>query len=401
MEFQTINIPKAYAGALESALRATNKKERKTDSPKSTHEIKRYYDREVINPDTGRRYQVPYMEVVVWTQSPIIEGWMFLGKMSDEDGIVQVHSITKDEEIPSEYRNPDFHRCDHCNTRHKRKYLYVVKNIESKETLQVGQSCLKDFIGHGDLLNSLYARIDLLNRLDQLEEDEKGIMQLVKFEDQIIELRIALAMASKVVETNGWISRSKAEYNETPTVDIVQESLYKGMHLQEGYLTDQHFEMADKIISYVREVVSAKESPSEYEWNLSIIFENDVVTFRHLPLACSAIAGFRHYEKRQREKENQGQSEFQGEVGQRFNLNVQMVFHTGFETRYGIQILSKLKDEEGNTYVWFGSRRVEKIEDGILVPLENGEWAQIKATVKAHKEYQGEKQTIIKNVREQ
>lgn len=58
----------------------------------------------------------------------------------------------------------------------------------------------------------------------------------------------------------------------------------------------------------------------------------------------------------------------------------------GYNTQYGYMHIYILKDKEGNTYKWNTSSTLD---------MEDEKWYTVKATVKAHEEYKGEKQTVL------
>lgn len=78
-------------------------------------------------------------------------------------------------------------------------------------------------------------------------------------------------------------------------------------------------------------------------------------------------------------------SEYIGNIGEKITALVEIVFTTGYDTKFGWTNIYKMKDEHGNVIVWkSGSRLPELFSKGI-----------IKATVKEHSEYKGEKQTTV------
>src|SRR5690606_4460124 len=86
-----------------------------------------------------------------------------------------------------------------------------------------------------------------------------------------------------------------------------------------------------------------------------------------------------------KEKEERKQGEFVGEVGKRqeFTATVNRVIL--FENAYGVTKFHIMTDENGNNLVWYSSG----------ARLEEGATFTLKATVKEHKEYNGEKQTVL------
>ena len=93
----------------------------------------------------------PYIEVADVTfhgEGPKVEGWKFVGSLDHvtfpEDVLVKT---VPGETIPEKYFHADS-TCDHCGHKRKRKDTFVLENIETGETQQIGRQCVKDYIGH-------------------------------------------------------------------------------------------------------------------------------------------------------------------------------------------------------------------------------------------------------------
>ena len=95
--------------------------------------------------------------------------------------------------------------------------------------------------------------------------------------------------------------------------------------------------------------------------------------------------------------------QYVGNVSDKIQVEVTLEKEARYETQYGLMSLYKFKDVDGNILVWntstFLCRR--KVVDGCeySVGIEGGETVTIKATIKAHSEYNGEKQTVITRVK--
>lgn len=75
-----------------------------------------------------------------------------------------------------------------------------------------------------------------------------------------------------------------------------------------------------------------------------------------------------------------------GEIGDKFLDTVTFVRKGWCDTRFGGSNIYTFNDAEGNELVWFSS---------VLLKKEVGETFKIKATIKAHNEYKGKKNTVI------
>ena len=88
--------------------------------------------------------------------------------------------------------------------------------------------------------------------------------------------------------------------------------------------------------------------------------------------------------KEARAAEN-AKSEHIGTVGERWNFNLTVAFVTDYETDFGVCYVYGMKDENDNIVIYKG-----QFQD-----IAKGAQVSVKATIKAHSERDGVKQTII------
>ena len=93
-------------------------------------------------------------------------------------------------------------------------------------------------------------------------------------------------------------------------------------------------------------------------------------------------------EVRENERQKQAdESRFLGDVGQKVDVDVkEMKLVTSWESEWGYTYLYKIIDTTGNVLVWYASRCVD-------------EFKRFRATVKAHNEREGVKQTVVTRCR--
>ena len=82
-------------------------------------------------------------------------------------------------------------------------------------------------------------------------------------------------------------------------------------------------------------------------------------------------------------------SQHVGKVGERIEIDAKIVFAKGFDGYYGTTWFNTMTDPAGNVFHYRGNRLGQK-----------GDAIKIKATVKAHDEYDGTKQTVIERPKE-
>lgn len=385
---------------LKRAVERVNKQARKLGLEEASYEVLEEYMDSFTDPDTGSKYLLRLAKVSVKDiDPPKIPGWQFLGRVANEDGIIQINSFDQDNPIPTSYREPDWKLCDHCHVRHTRKYLYVVKNEKTGELKQVGQSCLDDFTGHPNAEAAYRNKVSFLLNIEALTDLDSDPIPSVGIRSY--DSRVVLALAAQSVSKYGWVSRSMHYENpETPaTADEVEQVIHKPYvvnNLHKDFYTE-----ADKVLEWVRDTLAEKEDQNEYEHNLVQVLQHDLIPYKKIGIAVSAISAYHRWKEAQEKSQNKVVSEWIGAEKERLTLNVKLVFRTSFETVYGTQFLSKMVDDQGHVFVWKGSRSLQfEDEDGPRRIVE-GEWVQIKGTVKGHNEYKGEKQTLLKNVKEQ
>jgi hypothetical protein len=82
-----------------------------------------------------------------------INKWEVLGliELIQDGGEYTLRSYTN-KDMPKKYRDlEDPCMCEHCNTNRKRNQTFVIQNTETAEILQVGSSCMDDYITKDDL----------------------------------------------------------------------------------------------------------------------------------------------------------------------------------------------------------------------------------------------------------
>jgi len=114
-------------------------------------------------------------------------------------------------------------------------------------------------------------------------------------------------------------------------------------------------------------------------------------------------------EKKKKEFENAHRnpddkiSEYVGNVGDKITVDVTIKriadFETHFTYRGETQWIYKFEDDDGNIYLWKTASGLDKKVGNHLEPMVEGESCKITGTIKDHKEYKGEKETILTRVK--
>lgn len=289
--------------------------------------------------------------------------------------------------------------CDHCHTNRKRKYTVILRNGVDGTYIQVGYSCLQDFFPHISNIESMvnYATT-ILSMLFSGESDgcdeeklwSSGGGEYGVALDRIMDLSIA------AIRKWGWVSSSKA-YDEqiASTKDNVNYLLHNhdlsndDKSVLEDSRSDETRAETGKALKFYTDHLADKADKSDYEHNLSVLFQIGFVTWKNTGFAVSMIQYIRremaHYLESERQSNHPSQN--RGTVGKREVFSDLMITNAvEIPTQYGVSTLYLFRDVDGNVFKWFASA-------GISVSI--GDTVTLKATVKAHEVYKGQNQTVI------
>lgn len=247
------------------------------------------------------------------------------------------------------------------------------------EYKQVGSTCLKDFCG----IDPTWAAnaFMLVGELDSLtDEDSFGGFGGATHHY----LDAAVAAACCAVRHFGWIKASAYEGAPTKTtmVNILAKS--KGF----PRIEDEDVAQAAKVIESVRN----ETRDSDFHHNLRVVFAHENVKFEHYGLIAAATGmhsqnvARAQAEAEKAANEAEKSNEWVGEVKDRLSLKLTVVSVSERPNNYtgGVQYLTKLEDEAGNAFTWWGSYE-----------LEQGATYEGKWTIKKHDEFRDRKQTVI------
>lgn len=319
---------------------------------------------------------VKVVDVTVIGAAPILNGWELAAKLEhSEVGNVIRTSPRFEDDLPVEYRTAG-PNCDHCNIKRARNNTYVLHN-EAGEWIQVGSSCLADFIGN-DPAQVLWVFEESDSFVESEWENFSTGPTFYKTEDYLTHVVAAIRL-------HGWVSRSQSYSGQHPTADVAHSSIDPAPKSGPLAIEDTDKAEAEEALKWVRNI----ETPNDFLHNIHTVGLNDYICYKDLGFAAAIVMAYQKEQDRLRRAEREAKlganSVWVGEIKKRqeFTLKVERIFTR--ETAYGLSFITTLHDEDGNVYTWFASSK----------ELEIGKTYTGKATVKDHTEYNGIKQTVI------
>lgn len=341
----------------------------------------------------GRKHRVS--TVFLDAQTPRIDGWSFAATIdhSNESGNI-VRTVPNSPALPTIYRTAEPH-CEHCRIRRYRRDTYVLRNDDG-ETKQVGKSCLRDFFGHDP--KRLAQMAEWLSQAAEAGRDYEEPMT-GGASDRVYVGEFA-SYAATAVRLHGWVSAKVSQETDgalASTRSRATEYLYpnpKFRHLVPARLPED-YDLASAAMEWAAGLSETDGEMSDYEHSINVIAKSDFVERRSLGLVASIVGVFAKNTERElaRRAEREAMSALppSQHVGREKEILRDMALTVaGIVTLpdkgFGISYLVRMVDTAGNVFVWKSSNETDLSHQDRIV---------LKGTVKAHKEYEGTKQTWL------
>ena len=371
-------------GVLAARIERLNRRADRLGVAKITYEVVEYGTRQATS--TGYKVRTALVRIV--GQTPRLDGWSFLGVIEHlQDGNL-VHG---DDERLAAWRLADAN-CDHCNISRRRNKTTIVEHQDGR-LVQVGSKCVKDFLGYHSNPETLVDYVSDFYDLDG--SDCGGTFTSIGFP---IEAIIAATLACTA--DRGFVPRSARDGEATADLVAYRIGFYRTPESRRSEIaaieiTDEHYAQAAEHVAWAK----ALESDSNYLANLKIIANQELVSAKHLGLTCSIVAAKAKAEEREVIRRQQAEaaatSEWQGEVSGSITISGTVASvreFAGYAYNSPPSYLVVIVDADGNVYKTFNSGAFGRT-------TEQGETVTVKATVKAHDEYQDRKETVLTRVK--
>ncbi len=261
--------------------------------------------------------------------------------------------------------------CEHCGTARVKRFAYIVKD-EAGSFKMVGKTCLKDYCGIDPKL------IAMNQEIGDLIENEYGIddYDFGSHGEYAFDVLKAVAIANDIVKQFGYVK--SCEDNSTKTQLMIEVGKTEP--------SEESKKLAEEMKDYYSRI--DYRDLTDFQCNIKNLLQSGYTRIRNLGyIAYAPVDYLRMKEQQEREQlrnEAKGNSEYVGNVGDKLTVDVkESKLITSWQTVYGMTFLYKFLTADNNVLVWKASKSYE------------GEPKRITGTVKDHKEYDGEKQTIL------
>lgn len=405
-ETRTFEILLAKRGHVEAALVNLAKRAKRKGLPVLAWTWGEPYERIENAPMTAEQMEVmaathaptPTRKVAripltIPMEIPKFNGWTLLAVLEHLDGENIIRAVPG-QVCPTEYRTRG-PACDHCKHKRRRNDTILVRHDDGR-TLQVGSTCLGDFLGT-DTAGNLAARAEFLASIEEMSEEWGSDCGAAPSH---LLLSHFLAFVAYSVRTEGWLSKTAAKERGSDTSTCGRACAHhwdvtarKG-EMKNIFPTDEDEALGEAAAAWA-EAISDDEvnrASGDYLHNVRAVARNASVGNRQLGIAASIIVAYQNHlgrELKRRARAERPQLDAHvGTVGKREVFAVELDFVTSYETDYGCTTVLKFRTPEGATLVW-------KASNTDLTRSDVGKRYLLKGTVKKHDDYKGEKQTLV------
>lgn len=355
--------------------------------------VRKYTEVKVSTNENTADEVIPMVEFSLEGNKPVVSGYKVVAVLENVNGENLINYLineTEDEHDLYEFRRRV--SCDHCNHNRARKHTYILQDETIGNYIQVGRTCLQDFL-EGDITYLInYAKLDIAGI--EKEAVAKGFCG----EPSYVGIDSFVAMTLEFIRDNGYVS-AKSEYIKSTAVSV-WDNFYPTTQYDSVYrlssVLEKNQEEADNVVEWAKGLA---DSGSDYLYNLSVIAKDGEVTWKRKGYSASMVTAYMKHMEQEVEKaekveeptEPEVVSNYVGTVGDTVEREVTVVKVFEFEGLYGMATMILFKDIEGNVLRWTtGSKHWYEENDKVTVS----------AQVKNHTEYKGIKQTQVLRVKQ-
>ena len=323
-------------------------------------------------------------DVTITGEPPRYQGWRFVAAVDAvEGGTILRYPPGSTAEVPNDRIRPG--ECDHCHTTRTRRSTVLVSHDYTGQLLQVGRSCLKDFLGH-NTLPVFFTHDEIANTLGGSLAGTPSAW----------DVHSVLTYAAAAVEAFGWTPASASEHGRVPTRDLVRLALVGGRGADQlrDQLAPHLADATARAPQLCDDLLNGLTGSSGYEANLVSVLRGAAVDARHVGLAVSAIPAHQRLQAdRQLEAVRQDAAQkvdYTGTVGEKVTLSGTV------RTALRVDGYTYRSPDQVMLVVDCGTAVAKMITSAAWAyQVKVGHPLTVTGTVKAHSEWNGIKQTVL------
>lgn len=379
METRNFIIPASNQYDVEEQIQKLNKRAIKLSLPEIIVTFgKAFIDYKLIN---GQNTEILFLPVEIYGPLNVsYDGWQFVATLQHlSTGENIIRHLVEDFDTPVKYHNSGSN-CEHCNVKRYRKDTYLLHHTDGR-FVQVGSSCIKDFLG-GHSPDNILKMAAFAAEIIHFMNGSSHVSNSEFNDDEIFHITKFLANTVAVIRNYGWVSKANARDNDlVPTSSkVIDNILYQETAIN---LTDFDKNKAALATEWAENISDTECNDSDYLHNIRAIARSGMVGMRTAGFAASIIPA---YDRAIAKLQSPKISKHIGEIKSRIDLTLSLKDIFIGESTYGIFYKYTFLDQDNNIFVWISSYDHK---------LEKGNHYKINGLVKDHSEFRNQKQTIL------
>lgn len=363
-----ITIPEFLFPEFNVRFASLVKKAKKLELPLPTFSVLNKYWSDDKN-------KIEMIDLEISEQSIVLSGWRFLAVIEHLPTGNLIKSYV--ETLPTEYRTAK-PACEHCHTKRPRNKTFIVTNGETN--LQIGSTCVKDFLGD-NCPEKIVSYLEFYFSLQDFTEEGEWKERIPR--DKFgLNIEACFQASARLIREYGFTSVSRSTEMNPATSLFVGNFLHNPKAFERDGIVVEEIDV--KTAKLTLEWILNNTSESDYMHNLKVLCASDYARYKDLAILVSAVASYLG-DAAKKANANVDESEHYGQPGDKISIHCVYVGSNSFDGYYGTTFFHKF--QSGNFhFVW---------KTGKSLSLEIGSEGEIKGTVKDHSEYKGVKQTIL------
>lgn len=310
--------------------------------------------------------------------------WTFVATIQHTDlqagNIIRAIDFKLSDSIPAKYKTSS-RECEHCNHIRNRKDTYLVYNNKTEEFKQVGSSCLLEYteslsVVTIKIIDNFFQYLELISNYKHKESDIYDSFFGGQFNSNYgLSAKEVKPIIFAYVKSHGYVSKDTAQ--------ALGKIIFARTLKFDKKASDKELEAVNKWVATL-----TYPNDNSYMHNAITSWLKEYVEYRDLGLISSFMQTFF---KQSALTKLRLVNDYVGQVKDKIEISNIASIRTLYRTSYSYNapdyIMYEIIDSNGFTYVWSSAEEdLESKVDKII---------KITATIKAHKEYRGVKQTQI------
>lgn len=335
------------------------------------------------------------VDVEISGEAPCYNGWQFLAAVDSIEtesgtefvlrtapGVAESH-VDRSTLVPG--------HCSHCTTvRRNRKYTYLVRDVETGATAQVGSTCIKDFTG--------WEGKPIFISVKDLEEELDEFIGGLGASAPEYSTATIVALAWAISRLYGWVPAAAEWGSRASTKSLVRDYLdgrSKASAELRREIAPEIPAAEEKAQAIIPALLEGLEGDGDYVTNLRVLLRAPFVEGKHLGIVTSAVSAYERMlaatTNKAAKTEEQIQSRYAGTVGEKLEVSGTVTRLVPMESNFGYYPTTNMLViiQSGTTVAKMATAAAWAFD------VEQGDQVVVVGTVKAHEEYRDVQQTVL------